>query len=90
MNYYDRQHRKHTADLRPWGYAVAILAIVIVLTIVHSCALGERNDLLPELTPAQRAEVISRLSTPFDREHNIDLADRILDARVEADWREGR
>jgi len=70
----------------PYFAVVAVLFIVLALGIVGQCEYKDRQS-VPELTREQRAEVMSR-QTAFDRAQHIDMADRVLAARVEREWRE--
>lgn len=64
----------------PYFAVIAVLFIVLTLGIVGQCELREKE---------KEAEYLSRMETSaFDREQNVDMADRILAARVEREWRE--
>lgn len=70
------------------GIQLVILGTLIIM-LAQTCASAlDGSHAAHELTPEQRAEVISRLDhSPLEREQHIDLADRILDKRVEGNWR---
>jgi hypothetical protein len=82
-NYYQTQSK---ADTRPYFYIIGILIVILLLGIVGQCQYREEQEIQP-LTREQRAEIMSRQSE-FDREQHIGLADRILAAWVEREWRE--
>jgi hypothetical protein len=65
---------------------VLILLIFAVYSLHLLVAAVEQDTIDRGLTQEQRAEVMSR-QTEFDRAQNIDLADRVLAARVERSWR---
>jgi hypothetical protein len=69
---------------------VVLGTLIIMLAKTCSSALDDTHA-AHELTPEQRAEVIGRLDhSPLDREQHIEMADRILNKRVEGNWREKR
>ena len=70
----------------PYFAVIAVLFIVLTLGIVGQCEYKDRQS-VPELTREQRAEVMSR-QTAQEREDHVDMADRVLAARVEREWRE--
>lgn len=82
-NHYTDEEPDRRARYR-WAAVLVTLALIGIVT---------RCDYLDEpiepLTREQRAEVMSR-QTAFDREQNVDMADRVMAAKVEREWREGR
>ncbi len=71
------------------GIQLVILGTLIIM-LAQTCASAlDGSHAAHELTPEQRAEVISRLDhSPLEREQHIDLADNILAGKVERNWRE--
>lgn len=75
------------------GFLKATLQIVVMFALMYSCLYlliqaieaDTRDELL---TREQKAEVMSRQYSDLEREEHIDMADRILAARVEREWRE--
>ncbi len=74
-------------ETAPYFAVVAFLGIMFVMGLVGQCEMKDRQN-VPELTREQKAEVMSRQYSDLEREEHIDMADRILAARVEREWRE--
>jgi hypothetical protein len=76
-------------ETAPYFAVVAFLGIMFVMGLVGQCEMKDRQN-VPELTREQKAEVMSRQYSDLEREEHIDMADRILNKRVEGNWREKR
>lgn len=74
------------------GVQLVVLGTLFIL-ILKTCVAIIDGPIVhtSDLTREQRAEVIRRLDcSPLEKQQQIDMADRILNKRVEGNWREKR
>lgn len=86
MNYYDE---KNEQTWKVIGITVkSMLLLIVVLWMLHACvaAIDKQQDPAGELNKRNRAEIMQR--TGYEEAMHIEFADRMLEARVEREWRE--
>ena len=73
------------------GFLEAAFQMMVMFALMYSCLYlliqaieaDTRDELL---TREQKAEIMRRQVTPFDKAHDIELASDILNARAEKAW----
>ena len=85
-SYYDEKNEQTWAVI---GMTIkSLLLLIIFLYLLHACvaAVDKQQDPAGELNKRNRAEIMQR--TGYEEAMHIEFADRMLEARVEREWRE--
>lgn len=74
------------------GFLKAAFQMMVLFALMYSCLYlliqaieaDTRDELL---TRDQKAEIMRRQVTPFDKAHDVEMASDILNARAEKSWK---